>query len=220
MSSISAELDEFFRKAGEHPSQRNPAPPSTARSVNIDVMVEWLIANPGPGAISKCAKALGVNPSWVSRITQSDFFKVRTEKRLDKLRSDCTDSIRERMENITLVGLEKLGSALDKADVDLHRDFIADTTFKASRALGMGAKAQAAPTTVNISVNNGELRAARDRLMNQGQSNALSNPFREDLLQAPEIPSRAELEMGEVQRESAKVFPRAESANGKESSGD
>lgn len=131
-------------------------------------IAEYLLANPS-ARLTEVAAAVGLSPSWVSVVTNSDLFREYLRQRSREINDVVHISLQEKVQGIAHRAVEKLGEAVDNSQDPAFLLAAADKTL---HRLGYGAKqgpvvnvngAQAAPppaTHVDITI----IQQAREKV--------------------------------------------------------
>lgn len=180
-------------------------------SIFHNELLDFLIANAGPGAQRAAAVHFNVTESTISVIVNSDIFQAKLRDRQDAKHEAVVMGIKERLIAAADIGLQKLE---DKLKVEGDTKVVADATDKLLQRLGYGtSKAPIAPlggNTNNIFIVNGDdLQEARKRIMEKAQGNNIVIDHNSEVqndqtsLPAPQVPENTESAVGEVQSLSA-----------------
>lgn len=122
-----------------------------------DKMIDLIVANPRAKQ-DDIAALMGYTPGWVSRVVNSDSFKLRLASR----RAELVDplilaSLKERFEALAMRGMEVMQQKLDQpADVVAFKD-AAQAVEIGAKGLAVGGFGQKVSVDVNASI---DLRAA------------------------------------------------------------
>ena len=107
-------------------------------------IAEYLLANPS-ARLPEVAAAVGMTPSWVSVVTNSELFREYLQQRNREVSDAVHISLQEKVQGIAHRAVEKLGEAVDNSQ---DPAFILAAADKTLQRLGYGAKPGA---QVNIS---------------------------------------------------------------------
>ncbi len=130
-------------------------------------IITWLVANPGPALYTRCSRAFGITPAWLSTITKTDAFRAGLAKVQCELKDEVVSSTKEKLEGVADAAVMKLGEVLERtADERLVKDIAKDSLS----LLGFGANKSPAGTVNNTQINIGvtpeALQKARARRTN------------------------------------------------------
>lgn len=152
-------VEEFLREASEHSEGHEEAVTLPVEryqlsrlTITHDAILDWLIANPGKGAMSKCANYFGYTQAWLSSIVWSDAFQAKLRDKKEILFTETLVPLREQVAGVATRALERLG---EKVEVIEDPKVLVDVADKMLHRLGYAPKADTAPTgTVNNTQNN------------------------------------------------------------------
>jgi hypothetical protein len=100
-----------------------------------EMIALWLLANPGKGAMARCAAHFGYTPAWLASVVHSDAFQAYYRDRRDDLMQAGVMDISEKVTGVADRALDKLAEKVETAS-SLRE--IADTTDKLLHRLGYG----------------------------------------------------------------------------------
>lgn len=100
-------------------------------SITHEMVIDWLIANPGFGQMERCAKTFGCTRPWLSTLVHSDAFQAKLRDRKEQFFSEAIVPLKDKIVGVADRAVEKLGDAveetsdprmlLDVADKMLHK---------------------------------------------------------------------------------------------------
>jgi len=151
-------------------------------------LIAYIVANPSQRR-SEVARHFQVSPAWLSTVINSDVFQARLRERQDEFFGAATAPIRERLEGIAHLAIDRME---DKLPFENDLSEIREVAKLALTSLGFGngANGKNAPGPHMVQNNNfysvpsEVINAARERILNQ-QGTLLEN-VPEKHLPAPE----------------------------------
>lgn len=124
--------------------QADPSQPGPVKlNFTHEALARFLLANPGPGQLSKAAEAFGYTKAWVSCIVHSDAFQALMRTLQSEANHEVIIDIPTKLRGAASLALDGLADslehALDSGQPILHRGFFADSAEMTLKALGYGA---------------------------------------------------------------------------------
>jgi hypothetical protein len=129
-------------------------------------IVDWLIANPH-ASMAECARALGVTEPWLSRIRQSDLFKVLYAKRLAEKRERLDAEIAVELQETARNTLKAVNAKINSGT--FTERFLLAATEQILDSIGYSQ--QPSPAVVqhqHLHVTAEDIRNARERQLSAG----------------------------------------------------
>ena len=117
-----------------------------------DAMIDLIIAEPSIKQ-NDLAAVFDRSAAWISQIVNSDAFQARLAERKGELVDPTIAlTIKERLQAVANVSLEKLLSKIDSPIQLVSDDFLLQSAKFATTALGYGARPQGGDTTVAVQI--------------------------------------------------------------------
>ena len=141
-----------------------------------DQIALWLVENPGPRQVTRCAEHFGYTVAWMSTIINSDAFRARLAQVQEHCDAAVAADIPAKLRGVACLALDGLAEQLaDAAQAPsvVHREFMRETADMALHRLGFApAKTASGPTHIGqlnvqnnlIPVDPESLARARERL--------------------------------------------------------
>jgi hypothetical protein len=190
-------------------------------SITHEMIIDWLIANPGFGQMGKCAQHFGCTRPWLSTLVHSDAFQAKLRDRKEEVFETTIVPLRDKIVGVANRAVEKLGEAIEETE---DPRMLLDTADKMLHKLGYAPKTvinPAAPAgVVNNTQNNfypvtPELLAAAREKTKKGDLHATTLPSPEGVSGEPQH------NVGETGTEpSAVLISETEESQGGETTGD
>jgi len=172
-----------------------------SRSITHDILIDWLIANPGRGQMTRCAAEFGFTNAWLSTLVHSDAFQAKLRDRKEEVFETVIVPLRDKIVGVADRAVEKLGEELEETS---DPRLLLDVADKMLHKLGYAPKVNAAPAGTgvvnNTQINNyavspGLLAAAREK----AKKGDLPHADKPSALPSPEgVPGEQEDNMGET----------------------
>ena len=153
-------------------------------SITHDVIMDWLMLNPGRGQMAQCAEHFGYTRAWLSSMVHSDAFQAKLRDKQDKTFEGTVIPLRDQMNGVAQRAIERLG---EKVEVIQDPKVLADVADKMLHRLGYAPKVNATPgggDTTNIQNNysvSPELLANARENAKKGDLNAAALPSPEGI---------------------------------------
>lgn len=124
-----------LRKDGSPRRAKKP----TLKKVHVkhDAIMDFMLANPVL-RMREVAAHFGVSQSWLSIIVHSDAFQEQLRAKQEKLFGATVLPLREQVLGLAALAVDKLSEAVESADPQGDREYVADVTEMALKAAGMG----------------------------------------------------------------------------------
>lgn len=128
-------------------------------------IAEYLINNP-QARLTDVAEAIGMTPSWISTLTNSELFRNYLQERHKEISNPITIQLQEKLLGVAHSAVEKLGRMVDDSTDPNYILAAADKTLK---SLGYGPQKGPSVQVNNVTqvsnvVNQGVLQAAREKM--------------------------------------------------------
>lgn len=105
--------------------------------VKHDAIMDFMLANPVL-RMREVAEHFGVSQSWLSTVVHSDAFQEQLRAKQEKLFGATVLPLREQVLGLAALAVDKLSEAVESADPEGDREYVADVTEMALKAAGMG----------------------------------------------------------------------------------
>ena len=137
-----------------------------------ETIITFLIANPQMKR-GDIARHFGVTQSWLSVIINSDAFVAKLNKRQDEFHSEATTSIKEKLNTLAHMSLDRMINAVETVpDIDQVRQIGTAALDRLGYSKPNGGSLSRGPALIQqnnfLTVDAGDLAAARNRIIEKG----------------------------------------------------
>lgn len=138
-------------------------------SVRHDAIMDYMLSNPMM-KLGEVARVFDVSQPWLSCIIHSDAFQIQLSEKKSGVFNATVLPLREKLNGVAHLAVEKLGDVLENASVVNDKQFIADTTDSILKNLGYSPKSVPPSIAGNVQnqnvfvVDREALAAARDKM--------------------------------------------------------
>jgi len=105
--------------------------------VKHDAIMDFMLANPTL-RMGQVAEHFGVSRAWLSVVVHSDAFQEQLRAKQEKLFGATVLPLREQVLGLAAMAVDKLSEAVEAADPQGDREYVADVTEMALKAAGLG----------------------------------------------------------------------------------
>lgn len=158
-------------------------------------IARWVMENPGPRLVTRCAEYFGYTVPWVSTIMNSDAFKAQLGDMNQHADVAVVNDIPAKLRGVACMALDGLTEQIANAVADgtlLQRPFLQETADMALHRLGYAPQKQVAASGTNITQNNTFVAVSADALADARATFAA-------LGQAPNVQSETVIDSTAVQ---------------------
>ena len=130
-------------------------------------LARWVMENPGPRLVTRCAEYFGYTVPWVSTIMNSDAFKAQLGDMSDHADVAVVNDIPAKLRGVACMALDGLAEQLANSMADgslMQRPFLQETADMALHRLGYAPQKQVAVGVGPITQNNTFVAVSQDAL--------------------------------------------------------
>lgn len=144
----------------------NGSNPSVKQQLTTEMLVEFLMANPGKDCVKAAAKHFGYTTAYIHLMLKSDLFRARFRERMDQISMEATAKVRDK-----LLGLAEqiIGDLAPMLDGEKNPALLLAAFEKVFKVLGYGSNGVTINNQVEVGGQNFNVQAnllavARERM--------------------------------------------------------
>lgn len=130
-------------------------------------LARWIMENPGPRLVTRCAEYFGYTVPWVSTIMNSDAFKAQLGEMNAHADVAVVNDIPAKLRGVACMALDGLAEQLANAVADgtiLQRTFLHESADMALHRLGYAPQKQVVAGSASLTQNNTFVAVSSDAL--------------------------------------------------------